>query len=76
MTQNGNPSLRSLFSDSLLAARIESQAKPPNPPLLFSQQVAEQVEAVIPVAFVTSATLKGVSEAVSLYTVAASKEVT
>jgi len=59
-----------------LAARIESQAKSPNPPLLFSQQVAAQIEAVIPVTFVTSATLKGVSEAVRLYTVAASKEVT
>jgi|UPI00035EC1F6 adenylate cyclase len=53
-----------------LAARIESQAKVPNPPLLFSQQVADQVASAIPVAFVTSATLKGISEAVSLYTVA------
>ncbi|MBF0358478.1 MAG: adenylate/guanylate cyclase domain-containing protein [Magnetococcales bacterium] len=53
-----------------LAARIESQTKAPNPPLLFSDKVAELIAKDIDVKKVTEASLKGVSETVSLFTVA------
>ncbi|MBF0137951.1 MAG: HAMP domain-containing protein [Magnetococcus sp. DMHC-1] len=52
-----------------LAARIESQAKSPHPPLLFSALVADRVRHLYPVREVTTASLKGVSEEVVLYTV-------
>lgn len=50
-----------------LAARIESQAKAPNPALLFSQQVAESIEHVLPVVHTTTTALKGVREEVKIF---------
>ncbi len=52
-----------------VAARIESLAKPPKPPLLLSEEVARRVRGAIAVKAVGSAALKGVGEEMALYTV-------
>ncbi|MBF0195770.1 MAG: adenylate/guanylate cyclase domain-containing protein [Magnetococcales bacterium] len=52
-----------------LAARIESQTKAPNPPILFSDTVAELIAKDIDVRQVAEVNLKGVSEQTILYTV-------
>jgi len=52
-----------------MAARIESFAKPPNPPILFSKEVAEAVEPHLPVEYITTASLKGMSQPVDLFSV-------
>lgn len=56
-----------------LAARIESQAKLPNPPLLFSQQVADQIQDSLAVAYISTTALKGVREPVKLFTLDSKK---
>ncbi|MBF0455250.1 MAG: HAMP domain-containing protein [Magnetococcales bacterium] len=53
-----------------MAARIESQTKSPNPPILFSQTVADALQGELPVRLVTQADLKGISQSVKLFTVA------
>ncbi|MDM8569312.1 adenylate/guanylate cyclase domain-containing protein [Thiotrichales bacterium HSG1] len=50
-----------------IAARIESQTKSPNPPILFSQEVADRIS--LPLIKVGMAQLKGVEQAVSLFSV-------
>lgn len=52
-----------------LAQRIESQARAPLPPLLFSVQVAERVAKAMPVASVATVPLKGVDVPIELFTV-------
>lgn len=51
-----------------LAARIEACCKPPNPPILFSTEMAIQVKHDINVREVGEFELKGISQAVTLYT--------
>jgi len=53
-----------------VAARIESQAKAPKPPVLFSAEVAKRLGSVIAVKEVGAAPLKGVGEEMMLFTVA------
>jgi adenylate cyclase len=53
-----------------VAARIESQAKAPKPPLLFSAEVAKRVGSVLKVQEAGTAALKGVGEEMMLFTVA------
>ena len=53
-----------------LAARLESETKPPHPPLLFSAEVAERAAGVAEIRPVGSTQLKGVSGEVALYTAA------
>ncbi|MBF0425514.1 MAG: adenylate/guanylate cyclase domain-containing protein [Magnetococcales bacterium] len=52
-----------------LAARIESQAKAPQPPVLFSAAVAKRVAGHFGVREVVTVSLKGIAEPVALYTV-------
>lgn len=52
-----------------VAARIESQAKAPKPPLLFSAEVAKRVGKDMQVQEAGLATLKGVGDEMMLYTV-------
>ncbi len=52
-----------------IAARIESQTKPPRPPILFSPAIAERIQDVIPVEEICTASLKGVSEQMRLFSV-------
>lgn len=52
-----------------LAARIEAQAKPPRPPLLFSEAVAGALDASLRTEPVGSFELKGVEQPVQLFTV-------
>jgi adenylate cyclase len=51
-----------------VAARIESQAKAPKPSLLFSAEVAKRIGSVLDVKEAGTAELKGVGEAMMLYT--------
>jgi adenylate cyclase len=51
-----------------VAARIESHAKAPKPPLLFSAEVAKRVGLVLDVKEAGMAALKGVGEEMMLYT--------
>ena len=53
-----------------VAARIESQAKAPKPPLLFSAEVAKRLGPDLPVQEAGSAALKGVGDEMMLFTVA------
>lgn len=53
-----------------VAARIESQAKAPRPPLLFSNEVAKRLDTAIQVQDVGAVALKGVGEEMMLFTVA------
>ncbi len=50
-----------------VAARLEAQTKPPNPPILFSQEVADKLD--IPNIKVGMAKLKGIEQEVALYSV-------
>ncbi|MEG3641449.1 adenylate/guanylate cyclase domain-containing protein [Magnetococcus sp. PR-3] len=52
-----------------VTARIESLCKTPNPPILFSHPVAEAIQTDIPVREITTASLKGVTEQITLYSV-------
>ncbi|MBF0400031.1 MAG: adenylate/guanylate cyclase domain-containing protein [Magnetococcales bacterium] len=52
-----------------IAARIESQTKPPNPPILFSDTVAEQLGSDFNVVKVSTVALKGISQQMALFTV-------
>ncbi len=52
-----------------VAARIESQAKAPNPPLLVSDEVAKRVGSVFEMECVGAAPLKGVGDEMKLFTV-------
>jgi adenylate cyclase len=52
-----------------VAARIESQAKAPKPPLLFSAEVAKRLGPDLPVQEAGTAALKGVGEEMMLFTV-------
>lgn len=51
-----------------VAARIESHAKAPKPPLLLSAEVAKRVESVLEVKEAGTAALKGVGEEMMLFT--------
>nr|CRH06449.1 Putative adenylate/guanylate cyclase [Candidatus Magnetococcus massalia] len=51
-----------------VAARIEALTKAPQPPLLFSQPIADAVADELVVKEVVTTPLKGVSEAMTLYT--------
>lgn len=51
-----------------VAARIESQAKSPKPPLLFSAEVAQRLDSALTVKEVGMAALKGVGDEMMLYT--------
>ncbi len=51
-----------------VAARIESQAKPPQPPLLVSGEVAKRVASVFEMECVGAAALKGVGHEMKLFT--------
>ena len=51
-----------------LTARIEGETKPPAPPLLFSQAVADKVSPAMDTHEVLTTTLKGVSGPVKLFT--------
>ncbi len=53
-----------------LAARIEGESKPPNPPILFTEIVAKRIAKEIPSHQVTSTELKGISGKTTLYTTA------
>jgi adenylate cyclase len=53
-----------------MAARIESQTKPPNPPILFSETVARRLDEDIITKQVAQAELKGISHKVNLFTIA------
>lgn len=53
-----------------VAARIESQAKAPKPPLLFSEEVAKRIGSALSVKQAGSAALKGVGDEMMLFTVA------
>lgn len=57
-----------------IAARIEGETRPPNPPLLFSQAVAERLGGRFPVTEMAQARLKGISGAVRLFTVTEGSE--
>lgn len=52
-----------------VAARIESQAKAPKPPLLFSGEVAKRLGTALPVKEAGLAALKGVGDEMMLFTV-------
>ncbi|ACF13940.1 adenylate/guanylate cyclase with integral membrane sensor [Chloroherpeton thalassium ATCC 35110] len=52
-----------------IAARIESKAKLPNPPILFSQEIADKVKGIVPTKHVVKTLLKGYSTEVNLYSV-------
>lgn len=52
-----------------VAARIESQAKAPKPPLLFSVEVAKRLGTALPVQEAGLAALKGVGDEMMLFTV-------
>ena len=54
-----------------LAARIEGQCKPPNPPVLFSQAVADRIGDRFAVRPVTTTALKGITGTTTLFTVEA-----
>lgn len=53
-----------------VAARIESQAKAPKPPILFSGEVAKRIGSVLNVKEAGTAALKGVGQEMLLFTVA------
>ena len=53
-----------------LAARIESQAKPPNPPILFSAAVNNRLSERFETRMVLDAHMKGITGSVALFTVA------
>lgn len=55
-----------------VAARIESHAKAPKPPILFSAEVAKRVQSALEVKEIGSVALKGVGDEMILYTVAES----
>ncbi|HMY19166.1 MAG TPA: adenylate/guanylate cyclase domain-containing protein, partial [Polyangium sp.] len=57
-----------------VAARIESHAKAPKPPILFSAEVARRIESTLKVKEVGSVALKGVGDEMILYTVVTSGE--
>jgi len=52
-----------------VAARIESKAKLPNPPILFSEDIATRVQEIMPVKHITKTLLKGYSSEMNLYSV-------
>jgi adenylate cyclase len=52
-----------------VAARIESHAKPPQPPLLVSDEVAKRIASVFEMECVGTAALKGVGDEMKLFTV-------
>lgn len=51
-----------------VAARIEGQTKPPNPPILFSETVANRIQNRFQTQQVGGADLKGVSKKIHLFT--------
>lgn len=57
-----------------LAARIEGQTKPPNPPILFSAALAERVGDRYPVKKVGTIQLNGITGETDLFTVASGGE--
>ena len=52
-----------------IAARIEAQTKSPNPPILFSQEVAQRIQTTFSVFSVGETKLKGVEKPLELFSV-------